>query len=179
MEQQAKVNELARRIGSLLLDIGIRFLQSSFQNLQVTEFTALQVKDFVTKAGLNIPVNQFDWKYYTTSFENWQLLIDSVVLDKALYISERFDCDNYSFLFSSLSSIIMRLNTCGVAYGIVYNKNTGALIGYHYFNIILVSDGSLYLIDTLNSYPDSVKIEKGKSIVLGNWRYDVRSITFF
>jgi hypothetical protein len=178
-EQQAKINELARKLGSLLLDRGIRFLQLSFRNLQVTEFTAVQVKDFVTQAGLNIPVNQFDWKYYTTSFENWQLLIDSVILDKALYIANIRDCDNYAYLMTSFASFIISLNTCGAAYGVVYNAQTGATIAAHYFNTILASDGNLYLIDTLNSYPEFTKIEKGKPIILGPWRYEIRGITFF
>jgi hypothetical protein len=179
MEQQAKVNEFERKLGSMLLDIGIRFLQLSFQNLQVTEFSFGQVKDFVTQAGLNIPVNQFDWKYYATSFDNWQLLIDSIILDKVMYIAEKRDCDNYAFLMTSLSSFIMSLNTCGTAYGVVYNAQTGAIIGAHYFNTILASDGNLYLIDTLNSYPEFTKIEKGNPIVLGSWRYEIRGITFF
>jgi hypothetical protein len=178
-EQQAKINELARKLGSLLLDRGIRFLQLSFQNLKITEFSFGQVKDFVTQAGLNIPLNQFDLKYYTTNWENWQLLIDTVILDKALYIAEKRDCDNFAFLMTSLSSFIMGLNTCGAAYGVVYNKDTGAMVAAHYFNTILTADGSLYLIDTLNSYPDFVKIEKGKPIILGPWRYEIRGITFF
>jgi hypothetical protein len=180
MEQnQAKINEIARKLGSLLLDKGLYFLRASFQGLPVVVYSAGDVKDFTLKAGLNIPLNQFDWRYYTTNWENWQLLIDSVILDKALYIAEKRDCDNFAFLMTSLSSFIMGLNTCGAAYGVVYNKDTGATIGGHYFNTILTSDGSLYLIDTLNSYPDFVKIEKGKPIVLGNWRYEVKGITFF
>jgi hypothetical protein len=178
-EDQAKINELARKVGSLLLDRGIKFLQLSFQNLQITEFSYDQVKNFVTQSGLNVPVNHFDWKYFTTSFDNWQLLIDSIVLDKAMYIAERRDCDNFAFLMTSLSSFIIGLNTCSATYGIIYNAETGNLIGGHYFNMILASDGNLYLIDTLNSYPEFVKIEKGKPIILGNWRYEIGSMTFF
>jgi hypothetical protein len=179
MEQQAKTNEFTRKLGFLLLNSGLYFLRASFQGLPVVIFSYGDVKNLTLKAGLNVPVNQFDYKYYTTNWENWQLLIDSVILDKALYIAEKRDCDNFAFLMTSLSSFIIELNTCGAAYGVVYNKDTGATIGGHYFNTILTADGSLYLIDTLNSYPDFVKIENGKPIILGPWRYEIRGITFF
>jgi hypothetical protein len=180
MEQnQAKINEFNRRLGSWLLNTGLNLLRDSFKGLTVVDYSFGDVKTLILNLGLNIPLNQFDYRYYTTSWGGWQLLIDTVILDKALYIAEKRDCDNFAFLMTSLSSFIIGLNTCGAAYGIIYNAQTGATIGGHYFNTILTSDGSLYLIDTLNSYPDFVKIENRKPIILGPWRYEIRNITFF
>jgi hypothetical protein len=179
MNNQAKINEFNRRLGSWLLNTGLNLLRDSFKDLTVVDYSFSDVKTLILNLGLNIPLNQFDYRYYTTSWGGWQLLIDTVILDKALYIAEKRDCDNFAFLMTSLSSFIIGLNTCGAAYGIVYNAKTGATIGGHYFNTIFTSDGSLYLIDTLNSYPDFVKIERGKPIILGPWRYEIRNITFF
>jgi hypothetical protein len=177
MEQQAKINEFARKLGSLLLDRGLNILRMAFQGLPVVVFSAGDVKDFTLKAGLNIPLNQFDWRYYTTNWENWQLLIDSVILDKALYIAEKRDCDNFAFLFTSLASFLTGLNTCGAAFGTVYNKDTGATIANHYFNVIVTSDGSLFCFDTLNF--GFCQIKKGQPVIIGPWRYEIRNITFF
>jgi len=178
-DDQTKLKEIERKLGLALLDKGIFLLQDSFSGLENAQLTADMVRGYVLNLGLNIPINQFDYKYYTTSWQNWQLLISSVILDKALYLADKRDCDNYAYLFASLSTFLMSLNTCGVAFGEIYDKTFGRFIDRHYFNTILTSDGSLYLIDSLNSYPDYVKIEKDKDIVLGNWKYKLLSITFF
>jgi hypothetical protein len=176
-ETQAKVNEIARKLGFLLLDSGIRTLQSAFKGLKVTEFSSGNIKTFTLNAGLNIPINQFDYKCYTTDWDSWQLLIDTVILDKALYLAEKRDCDNFAFLFTSLAGFLTGLNTCGAALGKVYNKDTGAIIGWHYFNVIVASDGQLYCFDTLNY--GFCQIKKGQPIIIGSWLYEIRNITFF
>jgi hypothetical protein len=176
-QNQTKIDEITRKFGFTLIDYGIRLLQMTFRGLKVSEFTYDQVKNFVLNAGLNIPLNQFDNKYYTTDWDSWQLLIDTVILDRALYLTEKRDCDNFAFLFTSLASFLTGLNTCGAALGMVYNKDTGALIAGHYFNIIVTSDGRLYCFDTLNY--GFCQIEKGKPIIINGWRYEVKNITFF
>jgi len=178
-ENQKKVNEIARKIGFLLLDNGVKILQSAFKDLKPTIYSYGNIASFCQNAGLNVSLNQFDYNYFTIDWDTWQLLIDLVILDKAMYIGERRDCDNYAFLMSSLASFLTRLNTFGASFGTVYNKDTGRVVGNHYFNIIVASGGNLYLIDSLNSYPDYTQIKKGQPIILGSWRYEIGNITFF
>jgi len=175
---QEQVNTIARKFGISLINMGIKFVQSAFAGLKPKEISFSDLKTYCVSAGLDIPTNQFDYKYYLVSWETWQMLLDLVILDKALYIGEKRDCDNFAFLISGLASFLTGLNTCGAALGFVYNRNTGAPIAGHYFNIIVCSDGKLYCYDVLNSN-GWCQIEKGKPIIIENWEYKIKNITFF
>jgi len=93
-----------------------------------------QDTDFRRRARRNFPdaiIKFWDSKYYTTNMEEWGKIFANVLLEMPAYISNKYDCDNFSFHTSALVSARFKLNTCGVASG--HNANGQA----HAFNVFL------------------------------------------
>lgn len=173
-----EVNNLSRKFGSQLIDAGIKMVQGAYKNFkpQVVDFNFLQTA--LTNAGIVSPAIQLDEKYYTTEWNQWELIKDTTLIDKLVYYADRFDCDNFSYLFSSLSALLFGLNTCGATYGAVYNYQTGELIAYHYFSTIITSDGKVYVYEPMND--NWVLVEKNKPIVLAHgWEYRILKIYYY
>jgi hypothetical protein len=83
---------------------------------------------------------------------------------------ERFDCDNRADWVSSFCSLHYRINSCHKIFCEIYNVTTGILVDRHYTNIIVDNDSNVYLFDVDNG-GQKKKIESGKEIIMGNWRY--------
>lgn len=177
--QEEQVNRIAIYLGGILIDSGIKFAQSGFKaKVKPIIVSFGTVKDYFINAGLgDVPLVQMDMNYFLTTWNIWGLMIDYTLLDKLLWIADKFDCDNRAFLFSSLAAILTGVNSCGTAYGKVYNDATKDFIAYHYFNVIATSDGKLYCYEPHND--GSCLIEKGKPIVIGGWEYRITSTMFF
>jgi len=176
--EEQKINEISRKLGSILLEKGIVILQSAFKSLKPVSFSFGDLKTYFLNAGINTPLNQFDYKYFSVDRETFEILLDLVVLDKAMYLAEQRDCDNFASLLTSLFGFLFGLNTFGIGYGEIWGKSTGKFIALHYFNLFATKDGKIYLFDSLNP-AESVLIEKGKDIVVNNWKYIIKSATFF
>ena len=122
----------------------------------------------------NIPTIQYDTKFVLIGWDKWLEMFDNILLKRIDYYAEVFDCDNYAYLVSSLSSLFLLVNSCGNAHGQVFDKNTGKLITGHYFNIIVTKDNEVYLFDLNNrTYTGAgwAKVDKGKDPIIGNWVY--------
>ena len=61
---QEQVNTIARKFGISLINMGIKFVQSAFAGLKPKEINFGDLKTYCVNAGLDIPINQFDYKYY-------------------------------------------------------------------------------------------------------------------
>jgi len=173
---EVKISSLLQMAGGKLIKGGIDFYQRSFRNLTPTIFSFGEVKNICIENGINVIQNDKDFFYSTTSWDNWQRVIETDFIDDIKWIAEKGDCDNLALLFASLSIILLRMNSCAYAYCLQTNTETGANV-LHYFNVILTSDRKLYAYEPQND--KWVKIEKGKPIILGNKKYDIKSLTFF
>jgi hypothetical protein len=174
--EQQQVNDMIRKIGSSLITIGSQILRNAFSGLKPMTFNIDKIKSSLDKAGLPITLYSYDGQFSFIDWDTWEIITDLVLLDKTLYLAERRDCDNYTYLFSSLASWLFGLNTCGAAMGTIYNSNTGERIGGHLFNLIITFDGKVYLFDTLNF--GFCLVEKGKQIIINHWRYTITSVDF-
>jgi len=109
-----------------------------------------------------------DNKYFLTTWERWGEIIDFDLIDQLVYYYDKFDCDNFAFYFASRAAGLYGLNTGGVAYGSIYDKNTNELLGRHAFNII-VTTNDIRAYEPMTD--EDCVIEAGKPIVIGGWRY--------
>jgi len=137
------------------------------------------IKDAYDKVGLNsVPVTQLDLNYYTAGAEVWTQIIDRItkILKPLKWTAEINDCDNRATLATCLVAILYGLNTFGNCYGQITNTETGKK-SQHWFNIFVLPNGDLYLWDIEKRA--ITKIEKGKDIILGNWKYSVESVRYF
>lgn len=176
--KQEKISLIGIKFGTTLLNMGINIAQSGFSlKVKPVRVNFATIKSYLLREGLSPTTTQYDSLYYLTSWDIWKLMIDHTLLDALIYLSDKFDCDNFAWLFSALSSALLGVNSCGAAFGKLYNNETGAYIGAHYFNVIVTSNGDLYCYEPMND--KSVLIKKGEPIIMGNWKYKIIKITFF
>lgn len=174
--EQIKINSLLQMAGGKLIKGGIDFYQKSFRNLTPTIISFGEVKNICIEKGINVTQNDKDFNYFTTSWDNWQKVINTDFTDKIKWIVEKGDCDNLAILFSALSIILLRMNSCAYAYAMRTDVNTGAQI-LHYFNVIVTNDRKLYALEPAND--EFCEIKKGEPIILGTRKYEIKSLTFF
>ena len=172
-----KINEIARKFGTSLMDVGIKMIQSAYTNLKPTKVTFSFIQNAVTNAGLTTPIVQLDSNYFVTNWGQWEIIKDTSLVDKMIYYNEQFDCDNFSYLFSSLAALLFKLNSCGATYGAVYDNKTKVLIAYHYFNLIVTDDGKLYCYESMND--GWCLVEKGKPIIINEWEYRPLKVYYY
>lgn len=176
MDETIKINNLLQMAGGKLIKGGIDFYQKSFRNLNPTIFSFGEVKNIFIENGIDVPHNDKDFMYHTTSWDNWKKVIETDYTNDIKWIAEKGDCDNLAFLFASLSIILLRMNSCACAYCSREDTATGKTI-LHYFNVIITNDKKLYAFE-----PDNdrfCEIKKGEPIILGTREYKIISLTFF
>jgi len=79
-----------------------------------------------------------DSKYYTVSKRKWEEIIRNDFLEQKRYLTERFDCDDFSRCFVARVIENYGLNACGVVWG---KMTKGA---YHAWNFIYTAEGQLF-----------------------------------
>ncbi len=142
MNQEKKVNEMARRIGMVLINSGTNMLRSAY-DLKPKVYIASQIQNKLVEI-LRIPANQIscaDAKIQVVDWNTWEWIKDLDLIDSLQYYSDVFDCDNFAFAFASRATSFYLLNSCAVGFGKLYNDK-GEWIGNHAFNIIAVDEGN-------------------------------------
>ena len=165
-----------RSLGATLITSGIQTIQKSYKPVR-NPITYGFITNAFINVGLNIPVAQMDINYLTTTLDIWQDFFEYAkeIAKNFKWTAEYFDCDNRSAFIKTLADCILGVNTCCLGYGVVLHKDTGATLFRHWFDIIVLTDGTLYIFDIDNN-GGMVKIEKDKNPVIGNWRYKIESV---
>jgi len=175
-EQQ--VNQIAKKFGRILIDKGIQILQSAF-HLSPVVYPATEIWSFLNQLGFT-SISLSDEKYYIVTLNDWINIIEQDWVQEHQYYADIFDCDNFSFAFSSYASYVFDLNTAGVCYGSVHKKDTGEPIGGHAFNLILAFEGGklgAYLYEPMTH--KYVKWEKDKKNILDTWEYRITWVIYY
>lgn len=167
---QTQVLEIQLKLGSLMLDNAFVWLRDAFKDATKRRVLAGDIQSIFNANGIRIPNTQYDLNYYLCSWDFWQKFFEKVMLKKIPYVSDTFDCDNYSFYVSAMSALYGGVNSCGICNGVVWDKDTGTKVAGHVWNIIPTSDNSIYIYD-LNNSAGWTKVESTKPTVIGNWRY--------
>jgi len=172
------VNQIAKKLGRLLIDNGIKMIKSAFY-LKPVIYSASEIKTFLDQ--FNFPsMSLSDEKYYMVNWNDWKNIIEQDWIAEHQYMADKFDCDDYALNFSGYASYVFDLNSAGACYGTIYNKDTGHFIGGHAFNLILaLENGNLipYLYEPMTrKYTIWVK---GQKNILDNWEYRINWILLY
>lgn len=171
MDEATKVNTIAKKLGETLINSGIKFIQSAYK-ISPTIYTKQQIVDFLASQGLPKDLSMYDEKYYVIDAPNFFSIVANDWGYQRQYITDRYDCDDFSFSFSSRMAEIFGTNAVGVVNGNIYDASSGNLIGGHEFNLaIVVENGqlALYLVEPMrNVYTKWA----GKKTKLGSWLYE-------
>ena len=63
---EAKVNEIARKMGSILIDAGIKMTQSAYRDFKPVEKPFSFIQTALANAGITAPIVSLDEKYFLT-----------------------------------------------------------------------------------------------------------------
>jgi hypothetical protein len=170
-------NQLSIKIGRTLINSGLKFVQQGFQ-LSPKEATREELATLIANK-LNCESGFMDGKFYLVSIDDWRNFNEFDWTKEKIYVTDKFDCDNYAFTFAAHISELFDI-TVGTCYGKVYNKDTGKYIDLHYWNVVITKelDGlHLYFYEPMNGGFAEV-IDKSR-IVIGNMRYEPIKLTLF
>ena len=176
INQQQKINKIGKTIGSSLVRIGTKMIQSSF-SLKPTEVIAHQVRTFLQGYGYKNNVTLSDGKYRLVPFYQWKEIIKIDWTDKKKYLTDFYDCDNFAFLFAARMAEIFELNSAGVAHGHIYNKDTGKWIAGHFWNVIVSNDFKLWFYEPMKDLYE--RDLPNQRTIIEDWDYYPLSFRFF
>lgn len=166
-------------LGSRLIKSGGFFLKRAFSIKQMKVITNDYVKSLLTTVGID-KIYCSDEKYYVIDWEIMKEIIKYDWIDKKKYVKDRYDCDDFANSFKARMAEIYGINSVATAGGIMlYSKNTNQKLGYHRANLILTTEDNVsraYIFEPMND--KFCLIERGKPIIIGNWRYELNTINF-
>lgn len=168
-----QVNNIAKQLGLLLVDNGIKFLESAF-HLAPISVGVLEVNTILKDYFPNTPIGHFDGKYNLITWEQWEQLLLYDWTDTKKWILDYRDCDNFANSFAANMSMFYEINSAGRVYGRLY-RGLNEFLDFHYWNVVITSDRSIYFIE-----PNTDKWTKyeGGTLVIGGNKYEVVSFTF-
>jgi len=168
------INSIAQSFWVKLATMSIAGIKSTV-NIRSVRQPTKYLRDSIAKVK-NISVSPRDFYYYFTTWNNEEKMLGLIykILKNFKWVSEKYDCDDRAKLVSALHSILFELNSCGEVYCKVTDKN-GKTIA-HWANIVVTSDGSVYLFDMSNQ-GIAMKLEPGK-YKMGKWEYEILNARF-
>ena len=174
MDETQQINKMAKSFGMTLLNKGSEIVKYAFK-LKPAMYPRANILNFLSqKTGISATnISLADEKYYVVDWNTWGQIIDLDIIDTLTYKSDYFDCDNFSGLFASRANWLYNLNSVCMAFGNIYNKDTGEFIGRHAFNLIIAQDNgilNLYCYEPMNDGQCLVTLKN--DIVIGEWRYE-------
>jgi len=143
-KELTKLNKAIWKFGLNLIHLGIKFVQKAFQSLKKpSSISSYTLKEILRNLGFSKKdmISCSDREYQLIDWNTWEWIKDIDLIDKLVYYYDYFDCENFAFLFSSLTAANYQLNSCGVVYGKIYNKDTLNFLGGHAFNVMITHEG--------------------------------------
>ncbi len=174
-EDTEKQLGIFHRFGHQLIEQGIQFIKKAYK-LSPKVFTRTEVLNFLSQET-GIPTSSIslaDEKYYVESWAKWEKILDYDLVDKQQYLSDRFDCDNFSFAYSALATLNYNLNSCGVGFGNIYDSDTKTYMFRHAFNLIITHDNGVLKLNLYEPQTDEFALwQKGNNNILPilGWEY--------
>jgi len=161
---------LYRTLGSQLIDKGKWFLNRA-TTVKKTVYSASQVLTALYNIT-GLPVGKIysaDETHQTTDIDTWKTIIENDWVNKKIWTTDVFDCDNFSGSFTAFCADIYVLNSAARFTIEIRDASTGKHIGYHRAVIIIDSNLDCWLYEPMTD--GIVKMEKGKKFILGSWEY--------
>ena len=116
-------------------------LNSIRKTIRDTE-SILSASDLIKIVG-NSPARKLqiiplDRKYFTVDVSTWRLMLERTRVDSKTYLSERYDCDDFSIALKGRIGQLFSMNTCGFICD---------FSGKHAYNCIVAADHNLYIVE--------------------------------
>ena len=67
--------------------------------------------------GLELPVRRLDSRYYYVSHEDWGIIFKDILQNMPRFVSEKWDCDDFSFLTKARVGEKYQINAIGAVIG--------------------------------------------------------------
>jgi len=166
-EQQ--VNEIGRQLAVMNIKNGMDIMAKCF-HLEPVMHTSGELLSVLRDSGFTSAAWN-DEKYAIIKWSDWLEIIRADWTDHRKWIRDTFDCDNFSLAFLSHNAEMFRVNSAGVASGQIYDKNTGKLIGGHWWTAIVAYDGGKLCLFFYEPITDEWVKYSGKEIIMGDWKY--------
>jgi len=164
---------LYRSLGANLISQGKMFLNKATLVNKIIFDSRIITTAVLDKTEVS-PV-LYDQKYHTTDIETWKTIIENDWTNKKKWITDSFDCDNFAGAFCAYCADIYGLNSAGRFTVELVNPVTNSHIGYHRAVIIVDSNLNCYLLESQTD--KMIMIERGKDLVIDNWKYKVNYIS--
>ena len=175
-EELIKINTAAHKFGHFQLDSGIKWIRIAHK-LQPRCYTRGEILLFLSNQ-LGLPTSTLslaDEKYYVETWSKWIPIIDYDLIDQQVYLSDIRDCDNFAAMYSARASFIYGLNSCGLAYGNIYDLLTKKLLFRHAFNLIIYHENGALKLRLYEPQTDSsIEWRKGQSNVIPQLKWEYR-----
>lgn len=174
------LNDIQKQAGWATLDFANWSLRDAYQVKDPTIVNFGGIANIVRNTFPNMSVGQRDFNFALTTWNIWEDFLGNVPTQKKIkYYAEKFDCDNFAYYTSVMSSLCLLLNSCGRVYCQVYRKDNGQFVAGHYCNLIPTATNDVHLFD-LNNSGGWAKCVLGKDPVIGNWEYrGLDNVEFF
>ena len=156
--------------GSILCEHGFKIKAGAF-HIDPIEVSSEDIIKFAQLRCPGIQTGMMDDRLFITKLEPWVDYLEFNWLKTKKWVTNLWDCDNFSMYFSVDATLSL-----GVSSFRVYGQQktlAGKLIGYHYWNAIITqeADGSkhLYFVEPQNSLMTEVKGDS--NVVIGSGLY--------
>jgi len=164
-----KVNKIGQKIGHTLIKSGESIVKKSF-DLSPSETKSYTTRLFIESYYPKAKHISLDGTFNVITWDKWLELIEWEMTDLRTYIKEKFDCDDFSYVFKYNILRIFGI-PCHIVHGHMYKDNKW--IGGHFWNA-MVSDGKLYFYEPISD--KWTQVEKGKPAFINGKEY--RPLTF-
>lgn len=175
MNNEEKVNQIARKLGLILVNSGMNMLQSAF-HLEPIKISSTEINQIILKYLPSVGISHLDGWYYLIPLYQWKQLIEFDWVDTKKWILDARDCDNFSNAFSANASMYYEINSVGRVYG-KYYKGTQEFVDYHYWNVIITAEKEIWFFEPQNDKLTEAKYQGGLLLIGGN-RYDPLNFYF-
>lgn len=176
-QKQIQLGMFGELHGTLIRE-GVKMGRNRFKKIERIEHTKAEIKAVLENAGIPT-LSLYDQKYYTCSWSVWQEYIRNNLIQLTKWRRDAGDCDNFAFLFAAMSCWVLRVNTCSVAVGPIFDKNSENQIGRHCFSIILAEDFGEIKPILFEPETDFSTEWKAPKTDLGKWGYKVDWLSLF
>lgn len=176
MEKQMEFNNIARLFGTTLTIKGIQIIRNSYHGLIKHRIGFATLKGYMDKVK-PMSVVQRDLNYYATNWKNIEKMCAIIwkIIKPFKWTKDIGDCDDRAKFVAALFSFLFKINTCGQLYCRVKSIRTGKTY-LHWANILIVSNGDVYLFDVDNG---GLTMQLSDApISMGHWTYELKSVRF-
>ncbi len=163
-------------LGASLIENGQRMLNRAFNVKYTRELAADGLRNFLSGLGID-KISCADNRYYMIDWAVMKEIIEFDWTERKKYLTDVWDCDDYSNAFKSHLAEIYNINSVGLV------RNAKVTIGdktlYHRCNLILATEDNVLKAFVFEAQHDTwQEFKKDVPVVMGSWQYQLGNFDF-